>query len=400
MISLMSFLGACVSTPPPASPSQALAFPSPLDGPGLPELEETQHKAVARGWAELEAGRPDLAERAVAKAAVTPAGRLLSLQISLLRGDTKIEPGLVDLTRENPTYAAPWLTLSVEAEREDNENTALDSARTGARLWPAQRWTDRVQQLETRWIDDRVRRAKSALGEEQAEQALEIVDRALDLAPDSREGLLTRTHALIFLGRIDEAERVLSRLPADVEATLISAEIAERRRDWLGAMDRYSALPANYPQRAAALQRVQLRWRLSQLPGYAQQALASQELTRGELAILVVSLVPQVRTFGSGEVPLLTDIVELPYQREILTAVSSGLLSADTLEHRFHPQRSSTVEEARAAVEGLASLLDIPAPTWCAPDLVVQSPCTSVSQPVTGRALTEVVLRVVQGEVQ
>ena len=106
-----------------------------------------------------------------------------------------------------------------------------------------------------------------------------------------------------------------------------------------------------------------------------------------------MTLAPKVETLEGGQVPLLSDIMSLPSQNEILTAVRLGLLGSDRLEHRFLPYRPVTAETAREAIDRLAGLLDLAGPNWCtAPD---DELCTTLEAPVSGEKVGAIVIDLV-----
>jgi hypothetical protein len=164
-------------------------------------------------------------------------------------------------------------------------------------------------------------------------------------------------------------------------------------------MDRYGALPVDTPGREAALHRAQIKWRLSVLPEHVQSALASARLSRVELASLVVALVPELEAIGGGRVPLLSDIVDLASQREIVTMVRLELMEVDRLEHRFYPRREVTAEEFSSAVDRLSELVGVSPPSWCDPPRVLSS-CVELSVPIAGEAVAELIMGLVHGEVE
>lgn len=304
---------------------------------------------------------------------------------------------LLQLTDDLPDYASAWATLSIAAERADDEATALAAARRTASLWDRDRWSGRVRDLYQRWVDDRIADGNDRLANGDAESALELARRARELVPDERDATLLEARSLTELGRPDEAESILAPLANDPAALQIAAAIAEGRDDWMTAMDLYAALPADAEGRDAALRRVKLRWRLSVLPPYVHEAIASPDLTRSQLAAILVDLAPEIETLEGGKTPVLTDVVDLPMQREVLTAVRLGLMTADDLEPRFHPDRLATLDEVHTAIEALVHLVGWSEPVWCTEDML-SSDCIQLTNPVSGEALTDVVLRLAQGE--
>lgn len=378
----------------PAEPATEL--PSPITGPGHPRLSRSEERRVAKAWRDIQRGRADRAGRRVEGADDNVAVRLLRLQLELLAGgETTGE--LQGLVATDPGYASAWFTLSVAAERNGHEGIAYEAARLAAELWPDSPWSARRARLEQRWVEAPLEQARRSLAEGAAARSLDELRSALALEPQNHDLVLTECRALIELDRLQDAEQALAKLKDDPAAVMLGGEVAEKQGRWATAMERYELLPEGTPGRAEALERARLQWRLSTLPRYAQAALASPEMTRAQLAALLVNLVPTVETLPGGRVPLLSDIVDTPCQREILACVRLGLIDVDELEHRFDPERPVSPEEVQAAVERLASLLGVQAPRWCDPSSVVSSTCAAVASPVTGEEVSDVVLQVVRG---
>jgi hypothetical protein len=92
---------------------------------------------------------------------------------------------------------------------------------------------------------------------------------------------------------------------------------------------------------------------------------------------------------------VLSDIVDLPCSRDIVTAVRLDLLSSDPLEHRFYPSRTARGDELRDAVDGLCHLIGLQAPVWC------EEPgpgCMLLAEPVSGEQLADAVMRLLETE--
>jgi hypothetical protein len=402
LILVLLALVACSTAPQLAGPKIEVPFPSPLSGPGRPELEKSQQRLLRDAWKSMLNGQIQLAdELAVGVGDLAPA-QLLRQQIAFLGDEEPAAADLIgplhELTQEYPEYAAVWITLSVVAERTGDESMALHAAAESAHLWGKEPWASRADVLHQTWVEGRVGRASELIAGGAAAAGVELVEAALKLVPTHRKGRLVKAEALIGLDRVDEAEVLLAGLPGDADALFLAGQIAEGRHDWLTAMEIYNTLPKSYLERDSALHRTQLQWHLSHMPDYVKSALDSQRLNRAELAVLMVALAPQLEGFGGSNVPLLSDIVDLASYREILTAVRLQLIDPDPLEHRFFPERSTSPAEIRLAVDGLCHLLALPTPVWCEPEVVLSSPCVEIEKPVTGREVAELILEIVQRE--
>jgi tetratricopeptide (TPR) repeat protein len=399
-LALVALGMACASSQPQITGVTQLPFPSPLSGPGRPQLEDRQWRAVDLGWRSLARGDVADATAQATRAGKGPVADLLRLQIGWAEASAGILQPLIELVATYPEYATAWLTLSVAAEHLDEESIALESAARAAMLWDMPAWQTRQSDLEQRYITDRVEQARARLEHGDIGEALDLAQRALLIEPEHADALLLKGKALYASGEHAQAIEVLSALGDAPDAVYLRARIAELNQDWLSAMELYQSLPVDYDDRGPSMYRVQTRWRLSVLAPYVRQALESEAVTRAELAVAMVALAPEVETLGGGTVPLLSDIVDLPSQREIVTAVRTGLLNADPLEYRFFPDRVARPREIRSAVSLLCALLDLYPPVWCDPEDVVSSSCIDLFGPMSGAELAALLLRLLQQEAQ
>jgi hypothetical protein len=95
---------------------------------------------------------------------------------------------------------------------------------------------------------------------------------------------------------------------------------------------------------------------------------------------------------------VISDIVDLPSQREVVTVVRLGLLPIDDLNHEFHPDRLADTGEARTAIDRLCRLLGTDPPRWCSDGFPANDSCVRLDAPMTGKSLAEVLLQVTHGE--
>ena len=408
------------ATAPSGTPAARLDFPSPDTGPGRPVIDRGVQRDIDAGWNELLRGDAAAARKSAARAGTGPAAELLGLQATIVDGDGDPIPGLRRLTDTQPDYAAVWITLSVAAEKANNEAVALAAADRGADLWPDERWENRAEQLHQRWVDDRVSSSRHLYETEQPTDALETLTPALALEPNNQPAVLLQARIFIALGEPDRAEaalaslprdndvvrlsgniaesrgdlnaalRIYASLPDDPEATMLAIGIAETQGEWSTAMNLWSALPEDMPERAPGLSRAKLQWRLSVMPDYVHEAVRSTDLDRAGLAVILVSLAPKLETLTGGQVPLLSDIMDLPSQREILTAVRLGLIDSDQLDHRFNPDRTVSAGKVRTAIDRLSGLLALDRPLWCTNG--DNSPCTSLDPPISGARVAGIVI--------
>lgn len=93
----------------------------------------------------------------------------------------------------------------------------------------------------------------------------------------------------------------------------------------------------------------------------------------------------------------MSDIVDYPGQREIITVVRLGIMDADRRGHRFSPNRPVTIATVHEAIQRSRALLGRSAPVWCTGEDVVGSGCTSIPSPPSGGAVINAVLDSMSG---
>ncbi len=369
-----------------------LDLPSPLSGPGVPKVKKSQRKKIDRAWRELLAG--DLVEsfKRAQRAANAAPSQLLKYQIQVIKGENDTIDELVSFCESYPEYAAAWMTLSVAAENSGLEVMALDAARRGARLWPTPPWGERAAVLERRWVDDRIANAERLFEGGDSGAAMTDLQAAKAIDPERSDSALLEAKIYFSGGQLDKAEARLIDISMLPEAVLLQGQIGENRGDWQSAMESYSSLPEDYPGRSESLERAQTRWRMTLLPDYARVAMATENLTRVDLAVVLVSVLPRLETMPGGAVPVMSDIVDQPGQREIITVVRLGIMTADRRGHRFNPDSEANLETVRQAVHKSRSLLGLPTPKWCTDRDVLGSGCVSIPSPPSGGSVVNAVL--------
>lgn len=372
-------------------------FPSPVSGPGVETIKKSQKKKIQRGWEEVIAGDLVDGRKRVARLGRLAPARLLEYQIRITEGRDEITDELAAFCEEQPNYAAAWVTLSIAAERAGSEVVALQAARRAGELWTTSPWSDRAADLERRWICDRIEEAERLFDSGDLDAALTELNAVDALDPLNRESVFLAAKIAFADDQIDRAVELLGELPDDPDARFLEGQIAESRQNWQSAMDSYSSLPEDYPERGSALQRAQIRWRLTLLPKYARQSMESDQITRGDLAVVLVSIRPRLETLQGGQVPVMSDIVDYPGQREIITVVRLGIMNADRRGHLFYPNGVAALETIRGAIQRTRSLLGLPAPVWCGESDVVGSACISIPSPTNGGSIVEAVFDVVSG---
>ncbi len=381
----------------PAIANGFAQVPSPLSGPGIGEMKKSQRKKIDRGWRALNAGDRATSRKRISSVAQIPAAQLLELQILRQEQSPELTELLRSFCEHHAAYAAAWITLSISAEEAGLEDIAIDAAQRGAKLWPTSKWAERADTLYARWIDDRIAAAESLIDAGKTADARTAIDAALALDPERRDAVFLIGKIHLQNGEVNEAEEILAEFPELPDAIYLRGTIAEERGDWQSAMELFSALPPSHPERSAAMDHAQTQWRLTLLPAYAQTAMRSTKMTRGELAIVLVSLQPRLKTLPGGDVPVMSDIVDYSGQREIITVVRLGIMQADRRGHLFLPNAPTGTETAAEALNRSRTLLGLPPRSWCAKADMVGSGCHFIGSPPNGGSVVRAVLDTLSG---
>lgn len=224
-----------------------------------------------------------------------------------------------------------------------------------------------------------------------AERSAIAADAAGKLSGAAQHGTRERFSAAVAAGRREAAIWHLSRLERfwpNSEPTLVSAmEWARANGDKRGELAEVKALQALHPGQAdltlrrgqlelvvgeprvglalveslaaaapadAALQaelaQAKFAWRLLNAPEQVRGLRDKVVLTRGEFAVLLYWMVPQIRTARPGAAQIASDIVDHPSRDEIARVANLGLMSIDETLHRFSPDAGVRRSDAVAAL--------------------------------------------------
>ena len=355
-------------------------------------MDSREEAKLQKAELELRRGNFSTISSLVNSLSSTPQARLLSIQSELLRAPTEntAMEALQRLTEITPGYASAWCTLSHSAETRGLRKTAFEAAERCGSLWPKGADAARYQQLKDQWILSPLEEARRLLDEDTP--ALSSLEEILELDPENHDALLLKAQSLLKLDRKAEAEESLALLGDDPKALMLRSRIAMKGGQWQKAMDLLSALPETLPGRDRALHKAHMMWRLSILPAFVREAAASRKLTREETATLLVTLAPDLEALEGRQPPLMPDIIDLPSQRLILTAVRLDLMKPDPVSHLFEPAAPLGPEELQDTVNATSHLLGYQPPLWCSATEADMDHCLSLSQPISGREFVDIML--------
>jgi tetratricopeptide (TPR) repeat protein len=269
--------------------------------------------------------------------------QVLIAQVDFAAGDhRRVVDRLLPVGDALPTYTSSQLLIGRAAERLGDVPLAYAAFRAVAARSPLA--LKRAGELHPRALEIVSNRLDEAVRSQNAEEADQQLALLRNWGPSE-----TLTY---------EASRKVAQLRGDRTAELAAIkELSFRRPSDQALRDRRAELElqvgdpsaglkivqeeaARHPKDPAIAQRLEsakFRWRLSQLPRGVQEVAAKSELNKGDLAVLLYWLVPEVRNSRPSSGRIATDVLDNPHQEEIVRVVNLGLMDVDPTLHRFSP---------------------------------------------------------------
>ncbi len=390
----MAGLAACRTAAPPVRPARV---PDPLPPPpSARPLAAAEGEAIYRALAAAEQGDEAAARRAIGRApAGHPAVALTLLELRFLLGErVGDEAGRLAQAQADYLQAHSFAAQALEAEGRLAD--ALAAARKALPLGGEAGEVRRVRELEALVIGNALDLARAALAGGDGERAVALASDALDVVPGAVSLLEVLVRGYLLEGDVRAAARLVTALPDDGEGLELKGRVAAAGQQWDVAAGLFGRLPAGHPGRCALLQDARRRGRLGQAPPYVQRALGSANLSRAELAALVVWEVPAVTEHARGAASIFEDIVNLAERRDVVAVVRAGVMTGDTVTRRFLPHRRVRSGDLIEVAERLVEVIGRPRLAWCPegrPDSCLEVP----GEVVTGAAASALLRRVALG---
>jgi Flp pilus assembly protein TadD len=354
-------LGCTSAAPPPPvrEPVQRAPVPlalAPADRPYLIDpLEGYARDADAQSRDRLEsawrsllnAGDTQGAARAAVEILETspdflPA-QVLAAQVDFATGEnTHVVARLLSVGDALPTYTASQLLTGRAAERLGDIALAYSAyraiaARSSLALKRAGELHPRAMEIVYHRLDEALRAAK--LDDAQKQLSLlqgwgpseTITLEATRKVARARNDLPSELAAVQEIAARTPGDRPLLERRAELELAVGDPSAG------LQIVQNLAAANPKDPVLAQKLEAAKFRWRLSQLPKDIQDIAAKPELNRGDFAILIYWLVPEVRNSRPSAGRIATDVLDNPHREEIVRVVNLGLMDVDPTQHRFYP---------------------------------------------------------------
>lgn len=209
-------------------------------------------------------------------------------------------------------------------------------------------------------MDNRISAALARLRQEDAEEALEVLE---GWAPESPVTVEAAVRVAAAVGdrerELEQIRRLSSLAPDRRQLRERQAELEVAVGDPGAGVNLLRQLVAenpDVPALQASLEKAEFSWRISLLPGEVQSLVRAPQLNRASVARLLYWLVPAVRYGRPQQGRIATDILDHENREEMARVINLGLMDVDETLHRFSPERDASRYEALAAV---LHLLDI-----------------------------------------
>ncbi|HEY7214893.1 MAG TPA: hypothetical protein VIC28_09700 [Thermoanaerobaculia bacterium] len=352
---------ACSSAPPPAPSHPPAPQPQPLalapaDRPYLIDPLEgysgtAPQEVLHAAWRSLleegdTAGATRTATGLLEQDPELAPAQVLLAQVDFAAGeDRRVVERLLPIGDAAPTYTASQLLLGRAAERLNDVPLAYAAYRAiAARSQLARK---RAGDLHPRALEIVSNRLDEALRNRDFEAADKQLDLLRNWAP--AETLTLEAARKVARGRGDRGaelgavKELSSRRPGDRALLERRAELELQVGDPSAGLKIVQDLAARHPEDpelAEKLEAAKFRWRLSLLPQNVQAVAAKPELNKGDLAVLLYWLVPEVRNSRPTAGRIATDVLDDPHREEIVRVVNLGLMDVDPTLHRFSPTSS------------------------------------------------------------
>lgn len=325
-------------------------YPRIVDAESTARLDEAHRALLERS--DLAAARRAAQELLTTDPELPPA-QVLAAQADFVTGDfraalDRTEPLLV----ETPGYVAAALLAGRAAEKLGEVPEAYATFRGVADVNALA--AERVSELEPRALEIVANRARDSLGRGRIDEARERLERLEAWAPDDPTTWRVTADVARALGDRDAELEAVRRLTPedDAEAASVPRELLERRADLeldvgdasagLALAERLAVRYPNDEDLKDLLAYAKFRFRLDVLPPKVQEIAVQPQLERGDLAVLLYWIFPNVRYAETRRPRIATDILDDPRREEIARVINLGLMEVDETVHRFSPARPLT----------------------------------------------------------
>jgi tetratricopeptide (TPR) repeat protein len=292
-----------------------------------------------RRLAEIRKTDPELAPAILAEAAL----------LIRARDFAAAKTTVASVLERNPDSVPARVYEAEIALREGQTRPAFDLYRAiAAKPGAPDTATERIGQLQETLFNELYAGAQTAPSAE----AVRLLREALQINSGATEARVLLAQKLVAQKQYDEARKELDPLldtvadRPDIQEMLGEIEVGRGR--YQEAILRYDRLARRTkdPRHQQRLEEIKMEWSAANMPAHFRTALASQALTRAELATLLYWTVPSIRFAQNlSAPPIAVDIEDVEGREEIIRTIALGLFDVDPVTRRVGPSR--TVNAAR-----------------------------------------------------
>jgi len=328
-------------------------FPMSVGSTTQRRIEEAYSQLLAEGERR---GAEDLASELLERNPDLAPATVLKAQSDFIGGDhEKVLAGLEPIIKAYSEYVAAQLLFGRSSEKLGNLVEGLEAYRRISETNQLAR--SRVLDLTPRAVEIMALRIEDALAKGHTSAAVAELDQLQAWAPQEDRTLEVAADVARATGDTLKELQVLRILsvsrPEDRALEERRAELELELGDPAAGMRVFEELAERYPddpEVAEDLVRARFLWRIQLLPPDVRQLASGAELTRGDFAILLYWLFPEIRFGAVGGARIANDILEHPQREQIVRVVNSRILDVDPSLHRFEPYRSVQRHQALTAM--------------------------------------------------
>jgi len=278
--------------------------------------------------------------------------RVLRAQSEFIGGSyAAVVEEMESIVQSYPDYVAAQLLYGRTSEKLGNLVEGLDAYRRIADT--NQLAQSRVADLAPRTVEIMALRIEDAVAKGHTGAAAELLDELQVWAPEEDRTLEVAAEVYSATGEtqaeLQTLRRLSARRPEDRVMEERRAELELEIGDPAAGMRVFEQLAERYPddpEVVESLVRARFLWRFQLLPPDVRELSNKAELTRGEFAVLLYWLFPDVRYGAASGARIANDVLEHPNREQIVRVVNSRILDVDPSLHRFEPYRPIRRQEA------------------------------------------------------
>jgi tetratricopeptide (TPR) repeat protein len=205
---------------------------------------------------------------------------------------------------------------------------------------------ERIATIESRLYESLIGNVAGASDAE----AIAFLREALTLRPSETEPRITLAQRLIATKQFEESRKILEPVinstavdRPEVQAALAEIDVSRGRyQEAIVRLDRLSRRTRD-AQHLARLEAVKQLWSTANMPPQYNRALASESITRADLAVLMYWEMNSVRFAQNlASPPIAVDLTDVVGREETIRAIAIGLYDVDPITRRVSPMRPIT----------------------------------------------------------